>query len=68
MSPIDKLRDIRRVIQSGEMTELSHMTGIHVSVISTYLNHAGKIVMKPNKVRQILLAWDKIEDNKFRNY
>lgn len=68
MNQVEKLKEIRKVIQNGEMTELSKITGIHVSVISTYLNHAGKIVMKPYKVRQIILAWDKIEDNKFRNY
>ncbi len=63
-----KLMLIKKTIQHGEIREMSGICGVHESVISTYLRHAGKIVMSKRKVEKIIFAWRKIEDNKTRNY
>ncbi len=68
MTSIEKLQEIRKIIQHGEMSQLAELSGVHVSVISNYLNYAGKIVVNKIRVDAILKAWGKIEDNKFRNY
>jgi hypothetical protein len=68
MNKVEKLKSIKKVIQHGETKVLSELSGVHSTIISQYLNHAGKIVMNKIRLDAILKAWDKIEDEKIRNY
>lgn len=63
-----KLKLIRKTIQHKEMGMLAKASGVHISVVSTYLKHAGKIVLNTSRVDRILAGWKKIEENKIRNY
>lgn len=67
MTSVDKLSEIRRTIQHGEMTEIAEISGIHVSVVSNYLNNGHRIVLNKIRLEKILGAWDKIKENKFRH-
>jgi DNA-binding transcriptional regulator YdaS (Cro superfamily) len=68
MDKVTQLKRIKKVIQHGETGQLAELSGVHPSVVSQYLNHAGRIVLNRVRVDAILKAWGKIEDNKFRNY
>lgn len=68
MNQIEKLKRVKKVIQHGEMTQLSELSGVHVSVISNYLKNGHRMVLNRANLNKILNAWDKIEDNKFRDY
>lgn len=67
-SQITKLKLIKKTIQHGEMLKLSEASGVHVSVISSYLNHAGRIVLNKRRVDKIISGWKIIEENKIRRY
>ncbi len=68
MNKVEKLKAIKKVIQHGEISQLSELSGVHVSVISNYLIRPEKIILKRIRVDAILKAWEKIEDEKIRNY
>jgi hypothetical protein len=68
MNKVEQLKRIRKVIQHKEISLLSLYSGVHVSVVSLYLKHAGRAVLNVNRVDRILNAWKIIEPNKIRNY
>jgi enoyl reductase-like protein len=67
MTSIEKLQEIRKIIQHGEMTQMAEISGVHVSIVSNYLKNGHRIVLNKMYLNKILWAWDKIKENKFRN-
>lgn len=67
MTSIEKLQEIRKTIQHGEMTQIAEISGVHVSIVSNYLKNGHRIVLNKIYLKKILGAWDKIKENKFRN-
>jgi hypothetical protein len=65
---VTKLKLIKKTIQHKETSKLAQMSGLHVSLVSSYLNHAGKIVLNQRRVDKIIDSWAKMEDDKERNY
>lgn len=67
MTSIERLQEISKTIQHGEMTDIAEISGVHVSIVSNYLKNGHRMVLNKMYLNKILGAWDKIKENKFRN-
>jgi hypothetical protein len=68
MDRAKRLKTIKSLIRFKETSELSRISGVNVSVVSMYLNHADKIVLNDRKADRIIKAWNTLAEKKYNNY
>ncbi len=68
MDRAKKLKTIKSLIRSKETSELSYISGVNISIISKYLNHADKIVLSKTQADRIIKAWYILAEDKYNNY
>lgn len=55
---IDQLIEIRKSLRHGEFKTLAAFSKVNKSTLSLYLKYAGKSVLKPYIVKNIIDGWE----------
>lgn len=55
---IEQLKEIRKSLRHGEFKVLATLSKVNNSTLSIYLKYAGKAVLKPYIVKNIIDGWN----------